>query len=81
MDHIVRAIAAGMATGAFSATLRSGGVVTIVQWVRCMRGMGCMTYHGEEDAEVAGHWLKQEKEKKGKSYKLDIGARDLTVFL
>jgi hypothetical protein len=43
--------------------------------------MGCMTYHGEEDAEVAGHWLKQEKEKKGKSYKLDIGARDLTVFL
>jgi hypothetical protein len=27
-----------------------------------MRGMGCMTYHGEEDAKVAGLWL----EKKGK---------------
>jgi hypothetical protein len=24
-----------------------------------MRGMGCMTYRGEEDVEVAGLWLKK----------------------
>jgi hypothetical protein len=24
-----------------------------------MREMGCMTYGGEEDAEVAGHWLRK----------------------
>jgi hypothetical protein len=24
-----------------------------------MREMGCMTYRGEEDAEVAGHWLRK----------------------
>jgi hypothetical protein len=59
MDHIVRAIAVGMATGASSTTLRSGGVVTIVQWVKGMREMGCMTYHGEEDAEVVEHWLRK----------------------
>jgi len=62
MDHIVRAVAIGMTAGASSATSRSGGIVIIVQWVGCMRGMGCMIYHGEEDAEVAG--LKQKK--KGK---------------
>lgn len=26
--------------------------------------MSCMTYHGEEDAEVTGLWLKEKKEKK-----------------
>jgi hypothetical protein len=26
-----------------------------------MRGMGCMTYHGKEDVEVAGPWLKKKK--------------------
>jgi hypothetical protein len=77
MDYIVRAVAAGMTVGASSAAPRSG-VVTIVQCVRCMRGMGCMTYHGEEDAEVAGLWLEK---KKGKSYKSDIGARDLIIFI
>jgi hypothetical protein len=77
MDHIVRVVAAGMAAGASSAASRSGGVVTIVQWVGCMRGMGCMIYHGEEDAEVAE--LKQKK--KGKSYKSDVGAKDLTTFI
>jgi len=46
MDHIVRAVAVGMAAGASSTTPRSGRVVTIVQWVRCMRGIGCMTYRG-----------------------------------
>jgi hypothetical protein len=33
-----------------------------------------MIYHGEEDAE-----LKQKK--KGKSYKSDVGAKDLTTFI
>jgi hypothetical protein len=61
MDHIVRAVAAGMAAGASSVAPKSGGVVTIVQWVRCMRGMGCMTYHCEEDAEVAGLWLEKKR--------------------
>jgi hypothetical protein len=56
MEHIVRAVAAGMAVGASSTAPRSGGVVTIVHWVKGMREMSCMTYHGEEDAEVAGHW-------------------------
>jgi hypothetical protein len=32
-----------------------------------MRGMGCMTYHGKEDVEVVGPWLKKkEKKEKGK---------------
>jgi hypothetical protein len=26
-----------------------------------MREMGCMTYSGEEDVEVAGHWLRKVK--------------------
>jgi hypothetical protein len=78
MDHIVRVVAAGMAAGASSAASRSGGVVTIVQWVGCMRGRGCMIYHGEEDAEVAGLRLKK---RKGKSYKSDVGARDFTAFI
>ena len=33
--------------------------VTLVQWVKGMREMGCTTYSGEEDAEVAGHWLRK----------------------
>jgi len=56
MEHIVRAVAAGMAARAFSTTPRSGEVVTIVHWVKGMTEMGCMTYRGKEDAEVAGHW-------------------------
>jgi len=24
-----------------------------------MREMGCMTYRGKKDAEVAGHWLRK----------------------
>jgi hypothetical protein len=28
-----------------------------------MRGMGCMTYHSEEDAEVAGLWLEKKRER------------------
>ena len=59
MEHIVRAVAAGMVAGASNTTPRSGGIVTIVQWVKGMREMGCMTYRGKEDAEVAGHWLRK----------------------
>ena len=36
IEHIVRAVAAGMAVGASSTAPRSGGVVTIVQWVKGM---------------------------------------------
>jgi hypothetical protein len=59
MEHIVRAVAAGMVAGASNTTPRSRGIVTIVQWVKGMREMSCMTYRGEEDAEVAGHWLRK----------------------
>ena len=59
MDHMVRAVVARMAVGASGTALRSGGVVTIVQWVKGMREMGCMTYCGEEDAEVVRHWLRE----------------------
>jgi hypothetical protein len=59
MEHIVRAVAAGMTGGAFNIAPRSGGVVTKVQRVKGMREMSCMTYRGEEDAEVAGHWLRK----------------------
>ena len=59
MDHLVRAVVARMAAGASGTAPRSGGVVTIVQWVKGMREMGCMTYCGEEDAEVVGHWLRE----------------------
>jgi hypothetical protein len=59
IEHIVRAVAAGMVARASSTAPRSGGVVTIVQWVKGMREMGYMIYHSEEDAEVAGHWLRK----------------------
>jgi uncharacterized protein YdeI (YjbR/CyaY-like superfamily) len=51
-----------MIVGASSIAPRSGGVVTIVQWMKGIREMGCITYRGEEDAEdaeVAGHWLRK----------------------
>jgi len=44
MQHIVRAVAAGMVAGTSNMTPRSGGIVAIVQWVKGMREMGCMTY-------------------------------------
>ena len=50
MEHIVRVVTVGMVVGASSTDARSGGVVTIVQWVKGMREMSCMTYSGEEDA-------------------------------
>jgi hypothetical protein len=56
MEHIVRAVAAGMVAGSSSTTPRLGGVVTIVQWVKGMREMGYMTYNAEEDV---GHWLRK----------------------
>jgi hypothetical protein len=59
MEHTMRAVAVGMVAGASNTTPRAGGVVTIVQCVKGMREMGCMTYRGEEDAEVAGHWLRK----------------------
>jgi hypothetical protein len=61
MEQIVRAVAAGMVAGASNTTPRAEGVVTIVQWVKGMREMCCTTYRGEEDAEVAGHWLRKVK--------------------
>jgi hypothetical protein len=29
-----------------------------------MRGMGCMTYHGKKDVEVAGLWLEKKKKRR-----------------
>jgi len=58
MEHIVRAVAVGMVAGASGTAPRTGGIVTIVHWVKGMREMGCMTYGGEKDAEVARHWLR-----------------------
>jgi hypothetical protein len=59
MDHIVRAVVAGMVAEAFNIAPRLGEVVTIVQWVKGMREMSCMTNCGEKDAEVAGYWLRK----------------------
>jgi len=55
----VRAVAAGMIARASSTDPRSGRVVTIVQWAKSMREMDCMTYRGEEDTEVVGHWARK----------------------
>ena len=59
MEHIVRAVAAGMTTGTSNVAPRSERVVTIVQWVKDMREMGCGTFSGVEDAEVVGHWMRK----------------------
>ena len=48
-----------MAVGMSSPTPRAERVVTLVQWVKGMQEMGCTTYSGEEDTEVAGHWLRK----------------------
>jgi hypothetical protein len=34
-------------------------MVTLVKWVKGIWEMGCTTYSGEEDAEVAWHWLRK----------------------
>jgi hypothetical protein len=59
LEKLVKAVAAGMAAGASNSTPRVERVITLVQWVKGMREMGCTTYSGEEDAEVAGHWLRK----------------------
>lgn len=59
LEQLVKAVAAGMAAGASNSTPRAERVITLVQWVKGMREMGCTTYSGEEDAEVAGHWLRK----------------------
>jgi hypothetical protein len=58
-EQVVKAVAAGMATSASNSTPRAERIVTLVQWVNGMREMGCTTYLGEEEAEVAGHWLRK----------------------
>ena len=57
MEHIVRAVATGMTTNTSNVAPRSERVVTIVQWVKDMREMGCGTFSRVEDAEVVGHWM------------------------
>lgn len=59
MEHIVQAVATGMATGTSNVASRSERVVTIVQWVKSMWEMSCRTFSGEEDAEVAKHWMRK----------------------
>jgi hypothetical protein len=58
LEQIVRVVVAGMAE-AFSLALKPERVVTLVLWVKRMREMGCVTLSGEEDAEVAVHWLRK----------------------
>jgi len=50
---VTKAVAIGMAAGASNSTPRAERVITVVQWVKGMREMGCTTYSGEEDAEIA----------------------------
>ena len=59
LEKLVKAVAAGMAAGASNSTPRAERVITLVQWVKGMREMGCTTYSGDEDTEVAGHWLRK----------------------
>ena len=59
LEQLVKAVVAGMAAGALHAPPRVEKVVTLVQWVKGMHKMGCTTYSGEEDAKVAGHWLRK----------------------
>jgi hypothetical protein len=33
-------------------------VVLLVHWVKGMREIGCVTFLGEEDVEIARHWLR-----------------------
>jgi len=40
-------LATGMAAGASNSTPRAERVVTLVQWVKGMREMGCTTYSGD----------------------------------
>jgi hypothetical protein len=47
-------------------------VVTLVQWVKGMREMGCTTYLEEEDVELAGHWLRKVE----KGYRSVASARE-----
>jgi len=54
MDHIVRPIVAGMTAGASNSAPGLGGVVTIIQWEKVMREMGCMTYHIERMLRLLG---------------------------
>ena len=48
-----------MTVGASNSTPLAERVITLVQWVKDMQEMGCMTYSGEEDTEVVGHWLRK----------------------
>jgi len=57
--QLVKVVATGMAVSTSSPAPRAERVVTLVQWVKGMQEMGCTTYSGEEDTEVAGHWLRK----------------------
>ena len=55
--QLVRAVMTEMA-GPLSTTLRDN-VVTLVRWVKSLRELGCEAFMGEEDAEIAGRWLRK----------------------
>jgi hypothetical protein len=44
--------------GPLSTALRDN-VVTLVRWVKSLRELGCEAFMGEEDAEIAGRWLRK----------------------
>lgn len=57
--QLVKAIATGMVASTSSLAPRVKRVVTLVQWVKGMREMSYIIYLGEEDTEVAEHWLRK----------------------
>ena len=55
MEHTLRTMAAGTTTSTSSVAPRLKRVAMIVQWVTCMKEMGCETFSGEEDVDVTQH--------------------------
>ena len=59
MEQLVRAVTVRMVTRASNTTPRPKRVVTFSAVGKGIREIGCVTYSGEEDVEVAEHWLRK----------------------
>ena len=60
LEQIVKAIIARIVEVSGSAP-KPERVVTLMHQVKGMRDMGYVTFSGEEDAKVVGHWLRKVK--------------------
>ena len=58
LEQIAKAVATKMVKASGS-TPRPERVVLLVHWVKGMREIGCVTFLGEEDVEVARYWLRK----------------------